>query len=495
MTINHALSTCGITTVAGRQAFAFDGFQNVADFALINDTDVTNMVKVMGTRDERAYNLGALQVKKVRALVFWARDLRQRQLPIPNNGFTPAVLQETLQIMEASENMDEVAVKRPPVLKQDNWDDWEPTFVNYLKTLKGASGVPLDYVIRSDELTPQDFEQDDSRNRLIYGVALEGRVFDVDNMRVAHEITALMGPETLPWVEPHEDDGRNMMQALRDHYDGPGEVSKRYNKAKDELKGIHYASEGAFPFSLYVSKLKKIFRIYEKAGRPYTGAQQVETMLDGIRPKELEPAKEIALKDHRDDFESAANYLSERVSSLFANAVRRRETRRGTNAGRSTRYISNVNSRGGRGRGGRGGRGFGRSNGRGGRGRGSFGHANNFNGVDITDISRTFTNEEMNKLGPVGRKLLYDLRRNRNSGRGNPGQGRFGRGSPSGRSISLIERIEHLEASVAGNDSISEVTGTPNGVAGGTTGRGEDGRTGGTVGRGFGRGRYGSDRS
>ena len=50
MTINHALSTCGITTVAGRQAFAFDGFQNVADFALINDTDVRNMVKVMGTR-------------------------------------------------------------------------------------------------------------------------------------------------------------------------------------------------------------------------------------------------------------------------------------------------------------------------------------------------------------------------------------------------------------------------------------------------------------
>ena len=126
MTINNALSTCGITTAAGRQAFAFDGFQHVAEFALINDTDVTNMVKLIGTRTERGYNLGALQVKKVRALVFWARDLRQRQLPIPDNGFTPTVLQETLQIMEASENMDEVAVKRPPVLKQDNWDVRNP---------------------------------------------------------------------------------------------------------------------------------------------------------------------------------------------------------------------------------------------------------------------------------------------------------------------------------------------------------------------------------
>ena len=126
MTINHALSTCGITTTAGRQAFALDEFQNVADFALINDTDVINMVKVMRTRNERGYNLGALQAKKVRALVFLAQDLRQRQLPIPDNGFTPTVLQEMLQIMEASENMDEVAVKQPPVLKQDNWDNWNP---------------------------------------------------------------------------------------------------------------------------------------------------------------------------------------------------------------------------------------------------------------------------------------------------------------------------------------------------------------------------------
>ena len=53
-----------------RQAFAFDRFQNVADFAFINDTEVTNMVKVMRTRDKREYNLGAIKKKKVGALVF-----------------------------------------------------------------------------------------------------------------------------------------------------------------------------------------------------------------------------------------------------------------------------------------------------------------------------------------------------------------------------------------------------------------------------------------
>ena len=100
--------------------------------------------------------------------------------------------------MEASENMDKVAVKQLLALKQDNWDNWEPTFVNYLKTLKGISGVPLDYIIWDKHLTPADFEEEDLRNRLIYGVALDGRVFDVNNMHVAHEITVLMGLETLP---------------------------------------------------------------------------------------------------------------------------------------------------------------------------------------------------------------------------------------------------------------------------------------------------------
>ena len=38
-------------------------------------------------------------------------------------------------------------------------------------------------------------------------MVLEGRVFNVDKMHVAYETTALMGPEMLPWVEPHEDDG------------------------------------------------------------------------------------------------------------------------------------------------------------------------------------------------------------------------------------------------------------------------------------------------
>ena len=73
--------------------------------------------------------------------------MQERQLPISDNGFTAAVLREMLLIMEASKTMDEIAFKWLPVLKQDNWDNWEPTFVNYLKTLKSASDIPLECII------------------------------------------------------------------------------------------------------------------------------------------------------------------------------------------------------------------------------------------------------------------------------------------------------------------------------------------------------------
>ena len=59
---------------------------------------------------------------------------------------------------------------------------------------------------------------------------------------------------------------------------------------------------------------------------------------------------------------------------------------------------------------------------------------------------------------------------------------------------SLIEAAKvDNQSSVAGNDSISKVTGTPIGVASVTMGRREAEQTGGTVGQGFGHGSYGSD--
>ena len=80
----------------------------------------------------------------MRALAHWARDLRNRQLPIPDDGFDAAALDNAMIMLDTDDATDETDLKKPPKLKPDDWDTWEPEFVNYLKSLRGQAGTPLD---------------------------------------------------------------------------------------------------------------------------------------------------------------------------------------------------------------------------------------------------------------------------------------------------------------------------------------------------------------
>ena len=107
--------------------------------------------------EQNGYRLGALQIKRIRALAHWARKQQLRQLPIPNGGFTAALMAASIQELDM-EAEEETEVKKPAKLNPEDWDVWEPSFVNYLKSLKGVQGTPLSYVIRSANLTVNDFD-------------------------------------------------------------------------------------------------------------------------------------------------------------------------------------------------------------------------------------------------------------------------------------------------------------------------------------------------
>ena len=46
-------------------------------------------------------------------------------------------------------------------------------------------------------------------------------------MCVAHEIDALVGPNMCPWMETHENNRLDMIQALKNHYDNLGEIREQ----------------------------------------------------------------------------------------------------------------------------------------------------------------------------------------------------------------------------------------------------------------------------
>ena len=104
--------------------------------------------------------------------------------------------------------------------------------------------MPLDYVIRDATETVNDFEVTDEMNRLIYSVALAGPVYNQDNRRVARELYSFIaGTSAANFVREGSNNGRGMMTTLRGHCNGPGEVTKQYNKAKEQLLHLHHKNE------------------------------------------------------------------------------------------------------------------------------------------------------------------------------------------------------------------------------------------------------------
>ena len=142
MPINHVLTVIGLPIVGPHnalQAFTHEGLQDARDFAHFNDEEITRMCSSMsrGALNNNGYRIGALHVKKVRALAHWARDLANRQLPVPDNAFTIADMEMHMAALDAEPTGDQ-EVQRPESLDPEKWDEWEPTFVNYLMSLQSV---------------------------------------------------------------------------------------------------------------------------------------------------------------------------------------------------------------------------------------------------------------------------------------------------------------------------------------------------------------------
>lgn len=476
-----ALEVCGLADSQQlRVALVLEGLTSFQRMGSLNAKDIDGMAKNMTARplSQGGYRIGTVHVKHLKALNFWVHDLQRQQLPIPAAGFTAADLSDSLARMEIESTTEEAPVKDPPKFTGDNWVDWCPAMINKLASLRGSNGIPLDYIVRNPEFTATDFAEGE-RGRRIYAAPLTGPHFNADNLRVSQELVSqLASTPGQIWMDHNPNDGRKQWLALYGHFEGPGYRSTRYNIGKNMLDNQHYRNESVYPFSTYVAALSRAFQYCKDAEVPLYPRQKVNTLVEGIKVEALKPAIEVVMSQHPEDFEAAAAYLSSRVSQLFpvaqqrrsmSGSKRRRDTvssvgfSRGRGRGRS-------NTRGGGHRGGRGTRGGrGRSSGRGNGGRGE---AVTFNGVDITNPHRRYSNQEMNRLGREGQRVMFERRRTIPN-------------ADDPRTIAAaMQRISALESQLGGQSqaAITDETAQGEHPPAATSGRG--------AGTGFGRGAY-----
>lgn len=360
------------------------GLSQFEDFRYLVEKDIRDMADEFGKRSiaQGRIVFGLGRTKKLTGVMHWVQD-RFRANDVPDHAdFNEPALYEALslaQIRKSDIDLVDTNTKaaNPGKFKDERkWPEWEKAFINYLSVIPGVSGIPLSYIVRDEEFPVAGIEYATFNDRMVNRAPLTGQYYIADARRVHNLLVGfLQGENTENWIRniAKYQDGRRDMIALRRHYAGEGNSTRRIADAKRLQATLHYKTERALPFNKFLDSLQKMFTIFEDENEPLTERAKVDELLSKVQATTLSAAVaqlRYQLNTVGVTFTVAANHLNSEISQTSDYQLARKVSAVGTSGGRG----NNTGGRGS-GRGGRGGRSGGR--GRGSRGgRGSYDKAN-----------------------------------------------------------------------------------------------------------------------
>jgi hypothetical protein len=185
---------------------------------------------------------------------------------------------------------------------------------------------------------------------------LTGQYFEADSRRVHTLLTGfLQGELTENWIRPiaRYHDGRRDMIALRNHYAGEGNSTRRISDANRIRTSLHYKSERSLPFGKFLDSLQRMFTIFQEEGEPLTERAKVDELLTKVQHPGLTAAiahLRYQLNTTGVTFTIAANHLNSTISQTpdYQMARRINSTSSSNRSGRSGGRGGNNSGRGGR---------------------------------------------------------------------------------------------------------------------------------------------------
>ena len=352
------------------------GLNGFEDFRFLEEKDMRDMANEFAKRTvaQGRVTFGLGRTKRMIGLMHWVQDC-YRANDVPNHEhFDDEVSAEALSMAKIRVSDVELVsantkAAEPGKFKDERkWPEWEKAFTNYLSVVPGVTGIPLSYVIRDQEVPTPGAEYQTLTERMIKRAPLEGPYFTADTRRVHTLLLGfLQGKTTESWIRSiaRHQNGRMDMIALRRHYAGEGNATRRIGDAKRIQSTLHYKTERALPFNKFLDSLQRMFTIFDEEGEPLSERAKVDELLSKVQSTALAAAVaslRYQLNTVGVSFTVAANHLSSELSQSTDYLTARK--------------ISSVytggSGRGGGGRGGRGGSssGRGRGGGRGGQGNG-----------------------------------------------------------------------------------------------------------------------------
>lgn len=416
--VNLVLTVCQANQQERNVFIVRERLDSLRDFAELTNRDITELASKLERRtvaDGRII-LPSKVLKNIQALCFWAREKIRKGEGLNPADFTEAELVATKEVMRIREEGQKDAPSiKPDKFDPDKWTSWSKQFVTYLSHVTGQQFSPLDYVVRQ-EPAPQPLEEMTERDRALYSYPLNGRHFNLDNMTAYRLLSDLVnGTSGYTWISAFDraQNGREAWLTLVEHYEGGGQREKRMSAAVASIKSLHYKNESVFSFEDFSRKLIQAYRDLEGTDEEMTNFNKVKTMLEKIQinlPR-AEVAKSHVRQYFRQDIHGAIEYLGTEFADMFADAISYKRGRpRGIGAAERApqrpRRDDDEPQRASDG-------------------------TTTFFGVDVTDVGRTFTSQEMSDLGARGQAYIFQERDRLGTSRSTRG-GRGGRGRGGG---------------------------------------------------------------
>ena len=132
-------------------------------------------------------------------------------------------------------------------------------------------GIPLSYEVHTNEDPDHETNfKGDFVARLIACAPLNNATFRADAQKV-HQLLMnfLVAESAEQWIKnlAPRVNGRLDMKALRNHYGGEGNASRRIATAEKLCETLHYKSERSMPFSTFLDRMQKMFNIFQEEAR------------------------------------------------------------------------------------------------------------------------------------------------------------------------------------------------------------------------------------
>ena len=333
--IFQCLYWMGFESTVDRTFIINECFSTFDDVRVLNSDAIDAMATDYGGRTlgRGKIHFGAKRSTCIKSFVHWINDFYRVSLTPTIKGLDEKLFVAELRVAlsrvstrETLANQQKITVEAAspgPLESERMWTHWEAKFVNYTRSQWGAHGVPLSYVIRENDEPDYTNEYGDFISKTISCAPLSGEFYFADRLTVFNMILSFTtGQSSHAWIKHTltASDGRKSMKALRDHFTGEGNASRRISEA-DHLKGqLHYTNERAMTFEEYLTNCQKMYNIYATENEPMGDDAKVRFLFETVRHEKLQP-EIIALRAQQTagnqiTYTKACNHLSMAVSRL-----------------------------------------------------------------------------------------------------------------------------------------------------------------------------------